>query len=141
MPTVVAACQANYQAHIGDCSGFARAVAAAVGVPLAGLADQIVDVLRAGADGWTVVADGIAAATAATNGQLVIGGLKGSEQAHPDPHGHVVVVVPGPLAHNAYPTAYWGSLRGNPGADKTINWAWTAADRDNVSYAAHDVAG
>ena len=34
MATVVAACQAHYQAHIGDCSGFAEAVATAVGVTL-----------------------------------------------------------------------------------------------------------
>lgn len=137
MPTVVEACQANYQAHIGDCNGFARAVATAVGVALAGNADRITDVLRSAADGWTALADGTAAAAAAANGQLVIGGLKGSEQATPDPHGHVVVVVPGPLAHDAYPTAWWGSLGGNPGQNKTVNWAWTAADRDNVSYAAH----
>jgi hypothetical protein len=24
--------------------------------------------------------------------------------------------------------------------DETINWAWTEADRDNVTYAAHDNA-
>jgi hypothetical protein len=136
-----AACEACYDAHVGDCSGFARAVAQQLGVTLAGLADQIVGVLRAGQDGWTLLPNGTAAAAAAAAGQLVIGGLKGSEQAHPDAHGHVVVVVEGPLAHNAYPTAYWGSLGGNPAKDKTINWAWTAADRDKVSYAAHDIAG
>ena len=125
MPTVVEACAANYQAHIGDCSGFADAVAKAVGVGLTGNADTITDTLRAGADGWTVLADGVAAATAATAGKLVIGGLKGSEQATPDAHGHVVVVVPGPLNRGKYPTAWWGSLGGSPGKNQTINWAWT----------------
>jgi hypothetical protein len=138
---VISACTANYAAHTGDCSGFARAVAAACGVALAGNADQIVNVLRGDSGGWTPVSNGLAAAAAAAAGKLVIGGLKGSEQAAPDPHGHVVVVVEGPLAHDAYPTAYWGSLGGNPGAGKTINWAWTVADRDRVSYAAHDITG
>jgi hypothetical protein len=48
--------------------------------------------------------------------------------------------VPGPLAHGKYPTAWWGSLGGSPGQNQTINWAWTEADRDKVSYASHDVA-
>jgi hypothetical protein len=66
-------------------------------------------------------------------------GLRGSEQAHPDAHGHVVVIVDGPLAHDAYPSAYWGKLGGTGAKDKTINWAWTAEDRDRVFYAAHDL--
>ena len=132
------ACEACFDAHAGDCSGFARAVAGQVGVPLQGLADQIIDTIR-GANGWRPLRDGIAAAQSATAGKLVIGGLKGSEQANPDPHGHVVVVVTGPLAHNAYPSAYWGRLGGNGAKDKTINWAWTAEDRDRVSYAERDI--
>ncbi len=138
---VNAACEACYDAHIGDCSGFARAVAQQLGIVLTGMADDIVDILRADQNGWTPLADGSAAAAAAAAGQFVIGGLKGSEQQKPDPHGHVVVVVEGPLARNAYPTAYWGSLGGNPAKDKTVNWAWTTDDRDKVSYAAHDIAG
>lgn len=43
-----------------------------------------------------------------------------------DAHGHVVVVVPGTLAHGRYPSAWWGSLGGSPG-------------RDHVSYAAHSL--
>ncbi len=140
MPSVLEACEANYQAHIGDCSGFADAVAKAVGVNLTGNADTITDTLRSGADGWTTLTDGAAAAAAAGEGKLVIGGLKGSEQANPDPHGHVVVVVPGPLNRGKYPTAWWGSLGGSPAKNQTINWAWTEADRDKVSYAAHDTA-
>lgn len=58
------ACAACLPAHEHDCSGFARAVAATLGVTLAGLADEIVDLLRHGA-GWQPVADGPAAATAA----------------------------------------------------------------------------
>jgi hypothetical protein len=132
------ACEACFEAHKGDCSGFARAVADKLEVTLQGLADQIVDSLRAG-QGWTPLPDGIAAAKSAHDGKLVMAGLRGSEQAHPDAHGHVVVIVDGPLAHDAYPSAYWGKLGGTGAKDKTINWAWTAEDRDRVFYAAHDL--
>ena len=132
------ACEACFDAHKNDCSGFARAVAEQLGVTLVGLADQIVDTLRGGGE-WTPLDDGVAAAASARDGKLVVAGLKGSEQAHPDAHGHVVVVVDGPLAHDKYPSAYWGRLGGVGDKDKTINWAWTADDRDKVSYAAHDI--
>jgi hypothetical protein len=55
---VVAACEANYPVNIADCNAFACAVAAAVGVTLSGNANAMTDILRAGADGWTVLADG-----------------------------------------------------------------------------------
>jgi hypothetical protein len=140
MPTVVQACEANFQANKTACNFFVEAVGKAVGVTITGNADEITNVLRAGTNGWSVLANGVAAAAAAGQGKLVVGGLKGSQQARPDPHGHVVVVVPGPLAHGKYPTAWWGSLGGSPGQNQTINWAWTEADRDKVSYASHDVA-
>jgi len=136
---VIAACEACYAANIGDCSAFARAVAGQLGVTLIGIADQIVDTLRTSPD-WKPLGDGVAAAQGAKDGYLVIGGLKGAEQAVPNAHGHVVVVVNGPLAHDAYPTAYWGSLGGQPGKDQTLNWAWTEADRDHVAYAQHALA-
>ena len=133
------ACEACFDAHSGDCSGFARAVAQQLGVTLTGLANDIVDTIRGGAP-WTVLADGIAASQQATAGKLIIGGLKGSEQANPDPHGHVVVVVAGqPLAHGLYPFAYWGKLGGVGDKDQTVNWAWNVNDRDKVTYAAHDI--
>ena len=131
-------CETCFEAHKSDCSGFARAVADELGVTLQGLADQIVETLRNGA-GWTPLKDGVAAAQSAKAGKLVIAGLKGSEQAHPDAHGHVVVVVDGPLNRNAYPSAYWGRLGAVGEKNKTINWAWTAEDRDHVSYAEHDL--
>jgi hypothetical protein len=133
------ACEREYDAHKGDCSGFARAVGAEVGVPIAGLADQMVNMLRAGG-AWRPIADGPAAAARARAGKLVLAGLRGDEQFHHSNHGHVVVVVDGPMAHGRYPTAYWGSLGGTPAKFETINWAWTDHDRDRVSYAEHDVA-
>lgn len=132
------ACEACFDAHENDCSGFARTVASQLQVQLNGLADQIVDTIRGG-NGWRPLPNGIGAASSAAAGRLVIGGLKGSEQTNPDPHGHVVVVVAGPLAHDAYPSAYWGRLGGGGAKDKTINWAWREGDRDRVSYAEHDI--
>ena len=132
------ACEACFEAHADDCSGFARAVADQLGVPLSGLANDIIDTIRGGR-GWVPLADGVDAAQAAKDGKFVIGGLKGSDQAARSPHGHVVVVVAGPLAHGAYPSAYWGRLGGGGRMDMTVNWAWNAADRDRVFYAGHEI--
>jgi hypothetical protein len=65
---------------------------------------------------------------------LVIGGLRGDEQQVPSQHGHAVVVVSGPLAKDAYPTAYWGTLGGAGERAKTTNWAWKSVDRDKVIF-------
>jgi len=132
------ACEACFDANKSDCSGFARAVGARIGVPLSGLANDIVDTISGG-NGWVPLADGVEAAQAAEDGKFVVGGLKGSDQATPDLHGHVVVVVAGPLAHGAYPSAYWGRLDSVGRKDTTINWAWNTADRDNVFYAEHAI--
>jgi hypothetical protein len=132
------ACEACFDAHSGDCSGFARAVSSRLGVQMSGLADQMVDAIR-DENAWRPLPNGIAAAQSAADRKLVIGGLKGSEQTNPDRHGHVVVVVTGPLAHDAYPSAYWGKLGGVGAKNKTTNWAWRAEDRDHVSYAEHDI--
>jgi len=132
------ACEVCFDAHKADCSGFARTVAKELGITLDGLADQIVDTLRMG-QRWTPLPDGAAAAESAAKGKLVIGGLKGSEQTHPEPHGHVVVVVDGPLNREKYPTAYWGKLNGIGKKHETINWAWAPEDRDKVSYAEHEI--
>ena len=102
-----------------------------MGITLTGMANDIVDQIQASP--WTLLADGIAAKAQADAGSFVIGGLKDN------PHGHVVVVVQGPIdpIHDKYPTAYWGSIRGAQFAarDKTVNWAWDASDRDSVIYA------
>src|SRR5579864_3271239 len=128
-------CEANFIAHSDDCSGFVRAVAAQLGVTLDGLANKIVDTIRTDPQ-WTRLTGGVAANQAAADGKLVIGGLKGSEQAHPDEHGHVVVVVEGPLNRGKYPSACWGKLGGVGAKDQTVNWAWNQQDRDKVTYAA-----
>ena len=76
------ACEACFDAHAHDCSGFVKAVASQLGVELDGLANEIVDTIRSG-NGWTPLRNGVAAADSAAGGKLVIGGLKGSEQANP----------------------------------------------------------
>ena len=123
---VVAACEKWWSQYKGDCSGFVKAVAKVLGVPLTGLADDIVDEIKL--PPWMLLGSGVEAAQKASLG-LVIGALKAT------PHGHVVVVVPGALAHGKYPTAYWGTLNGTGRQNATINWAWDARHRDKVVYA------
>jgi hypothetical protein len=133
------ACVACFPTFKSDCSGFAKDVAQHLGVSLDGMADDIVQTLRNGGT-WTRLTDGAAAAQAASDGKLVLGGLKGGELRHPQQHGHIVVVVSGDLNRGKYPHAYWGQLGGVGQQDQTINWAWTEDDRDHVTYAAHDLA-
>ena len=137
---IIKICEANWDAHKSDCSGFVKAVAAELEVStfLPGdNANVIVDKLHAATD-WAALSpgDGLAAKAQADAGLLVVGGLKGSDQVNPDLHGHVVVVIAGPLdsIHGKYPTAYWGQLNGVGAKAETINWAWRAGDRENVRY-------
>jgi hypothetical protein len=125
--TIIDACEANFDAYTSDCSGFLKAVASALGIQMTGMADDIVEEIQTAP--WTRLPDGIAAKTQADQGFFVVGGLQDT------PHGHVVVVVQGPLAHGLYPTAYWGRLGATGMKNTTINWAWNAADRDRVTYA------
>src|SRR6185312_14288840 len=136
--TVRDACDACFEEHKADCSGFVRAVAAKIGITVQGLANEIVDALRAG-DPWRPLPDGVAAAASAAAGKFVVGGLRGDEQFEHSNHGHVVVVVAGPLAHGRYPSAYWGRLGGVGSEFQTINWAWNDHDRDRITYAERDL--
>jgi len=135
---IIDACEAEWDAHESDCSGFAKAVGIRLGVTLTGMADDIVDEIQQAP--WTPVADGPAAAAQAAQGRFVIAGLKGQDQQAPDPHGHVVVIVQGQLAQGLYPTAYWGRLGGVGKKDTTLNWAWRQGDRDHIVYGVIDTA-
>jgi hypothetical protein len=137
---VASSCVKNYHAHTGDCSGFVKAVSADLGVTLSGMANDIVKVLQSGSGGWRSISGGSAALASAKAGKLVVAGMLGSQQASPDAHGHVVVVVSGPMVNGKYPSAYWGSLGGPPGYFRTLNYSWTTQDRDRISYAEHDLA-
>lgn len=76
---------------------------------------------------------GAGARAKALAGKFVVGGLKAAG------HGHVVVVVAGPLSHGKYPTAYWGSLGGIAKKNTTVNWSWNKTDRDKVIYAYRNI--
>lgn len=130
---IIDICEQNWDAHKSDCSGFVKAVATALGVTLTGLANDIVGEIQG--DQWVTLANGVAAKANADQGFFVIGGLAGADHMPPQEHGHVVVVVTGPLAHDLYPAAYWGSLGSVGMKDQTINYAWNAESRDKVIYA------
>ncbi len=134
---IIAACEEEWESYADDCSGFVRAVAGRLGLPMQGNANDIVDTIQA--PNWLRLADGPDAARKASDGLFVVAGLKGGDQSKPQPHGHVVIVVAGMLDRGRYPVAYWGSLGGVGAKARTINWAWLAADRDRVVYAARAV--
>jgi len=127
MFTVIKACEARWDAYKDDCSGFVKAVATEVGITLTGQANDIVDQMQRLP--WKVLKSGREAEEHARLNFFVLGGLKATG------HGHVVVVIPGPLNREMYPMAYWGRLGGQGRKATTINWSWNQIDRDNVTYA------
>ena len=134
---IIAVCQAQITRYPNDCAGFVRAVAQACGVPLTGSANLIVNSLGAGRR----ISDGLHAKQAAANGDLVIAGVSATG------HGHVVIVVEGPLNRGKYPYCFWGQYHGlkygkteyNIGFTRghgTLNYAFGESTRDSVMYAA-----
>jgi len=134
---IIDTCEANFDANADNCSGFVKAVSTDFSVTLTGQADDIVDQIQT-AD-WQQLADGVEAKAKADDGWLVVGGLKGGENVPPQSHGHVVIVVSGPLAHDLYPSGYWGKLGSTGKKNTTINWAWNTDSRDKVIYSAVQV--
>lgn len=136
---IVAACKREWPTNKTDCNKFAKAVAAHFGVVLSGDADSIVRQMSG--PGWTLLADGKAAAAEAKAGKLVLGGLKAADLG--SAHGHIVIVVDGVPEQGKYPIGYWGSLnpaiRDNGGLGKGINWSFDKSSRDKVVYAARTV--
>ena len=127
-------------ANADNCNLFAVAVAQRFDVALRGTADQIMETVT-GADWTQHGTDGKVASQAAQAGALVVGGM--TSQALGDAHGHVVIVVAGPLNRDKYPTAYWGSqnaaIRPAGALGTTINFSFSVADRDKVIYASRSV--
>jgi|GEM_PF-575932 len=132
---IIQTCQSDWDAHKDDCSGFAKAVATALGVTITGLADDIYGEIQ-GPD-WTPIPDGPSAKEKADDGWFVLAALTGAQHVPPQSHGHVAVVVSGPLdpTHNQYPTGYWGQLGGVGMEDTPLNYAWNNASIGSVIYA------
>jgi len=131
---IINICEAKFDANADNCSGFVKAVSIELSVALSGQADDIVSQIQSG--DWQQLADGIEAKTKADDGWLVVGGLQGAQNLPPQSHGHVAIVVSGPLAHGRYPSGYWGKLGSTGKKNTTINWAWNTDSRDKVIYAA-----
>jgi hypothetical protein len=132
---IIEICNDQWPAQKSNCSGFVEAVAKVLGVTLTGVADDIYTQIQS--QGWTAIPDGVSAKAAADSGLFVIAALTGDQEVPPQVHGHVCVVVSGPLddVHNKYPTGYWGSLGGVGCEMTTLNYAWNVASRDLVQYA------
>jgi hypothetical protein len=122
---IIALCQSNFSFFPNNCSGFVSVVAEKCGVLLAGDANSICNSIKSAADR---LLNGIDAARRAAAGDLVIGGYPAAG------HGHVVVVVDGPLTHGKYPYAFWGQYRGLTAFGKTINVGFTRG-HGGINYA------
>lgn len=119
-------CEAEWDKWKSDCSGFVKAVAQDIGVPLSGQANDIVDFLEQSVAWEKLGTDGAAAIRYATMDYFVIAGLKAS------PNGHIAVVVKSPP--QVYPVGYWGRLGSAGRKNTTLNWSWTHADLAKVRY-------
>jgi hypothetical protein len=134
---IIALCQKHIVAFGNDCSGFAKAVASDCGVLLAGDANQIVDLIE---HDWDCLDDGADARDAAMRGLFVVGGAQAKG------HGHVVIVVAGPMSHgHKYPYCFWGSYKSLAILGETVNigfsrghgclnYAFGPGTRDKVIY-------
>ncbi|MDI3262572.1 MAG: hypothetical protein QJR11_07160 [Fulvimonas sp.] len=134
MADVKAACEKHWDRWKGDCSGFVRAVAGELGVPLTGTANAMVDAMARQGGVWQSLGhDGMQATRYANQGFFVVAGLKSTA------HGHVAVIVPSASA--GYPFGYWGRLGGVGRKNTAINWAWNHQDLPRVEYFARQVGG
>lgn len=130
---IVRACEKHWSAWSGDCSGFVKAVAKELGLPLPSIqANGLVDHIQQLP--WRKLASGVEAAQQAKLGKLVLAGHKSS------PNGHVVIVVPGGLAKGKYPVAYWGSLGGQGRKYTTLNYSFPTTQRDQLVYACRNAS-
>ncbi len=128
---IFALAEASWDANKTDCSGFVRAVALAAGVPLGGMANNLVDYWNA-APGWIKLGNkSFLASQMAEQGYLVVAGEKHT------PHGHVVVVVPG--SEHGHAMGYWGQLHRIGLRDASLSKAWRPADLKKVQYFAFPV--
>lgn len=144
---IVDACKAVWNsefikgmANKNNCSGFVKAVAKRLGIPLpeTANADGITDAV---ANDWTAVASGTEAARLAASGSFVLAVLKAADHKPSRNNGHVAIVVSGTLYKRQYPVVWGGSIGGAQSqGDKSVGEVWNNADRDNVRYYAYATA-
>jgi hypothetical protein len=116
-----------------NCSGFLRSVAHRLNkTTFGGQADDMIQYIR---NNWTPVDTGSDAAAWAAQGALVVAGLKGSEHKPKRGHGHVAVIVPGPIYRGKYPLCWSGSTgTAQSRGTKSVGLVWAPQDRDEVTY-------
>lgn len=123
-----------------NCSGFVKAVAKELGIPLPETADAngIANLVK---KDWKKVESGSAAAQLAGTGAFVLAVLQGSEHKPARINGHVAIVVSGKLYKNKYPSVWGGSIGGAQSqGEKTVGEVWNTTDRDSVEYYAYGMA-
>lgn len=117
-----------------NCSGFVKAVAKELGVPIpeTANADGIMDAV---AKNWKQVTSGAEAASLASTGAVVLAGLKGGSHQPARQNGHVAIVISGKLYKEKYPPVWGGSTGGAQSqGEKTVGEVWNRTDRDKVAY-------
>lgn len=120
-----------------NCSGFVKAVAKKLGIPLPETADAD-GIAAVVSSGWARVPSGGEAARLASMGSFVLAVLKGGEHVPPRNNGHVAIVVSGELYRHQYPKVWGGSI-GNAQSqgEKSVGEVWNRVDRDSVKYFVH----
>jgi len=125
-----------------NCSGFIKAVAKELGVPLSETADadDIVEEIDVSPK-WKKLSSGKDAAAQAALGNFVVAGLKAKDHKPARNHGHVVVIVTRDLYRDTYPMCWGGSMgAAQSQGTKSVGEVWNRADRDQVSYFGYNVA-
>jgi hypothetical protein len=137
---VIDACEAVWKANSTDCNHFLKAVAQTLGVTFFDaswnanrIVDELMRVATYSPSRWQALASANDARAAAEAGNFVVAGTRGSDTG--DVHGHVAVVVAGPMHPTRHvPHGYWGRLGGVGAKNCTLNWAWLVKDLSALKY-------
>ncbi len=130
------ACKERFKKYSGDCSGFLKSVAQDLNIELPQVQADGIIVYLENSGNWEEVRSGAVAVQIAENGVLVIAGLKSEDFFENRPsHGHVAIVVQGPLYKGNYPKVWaGGSARGRSRGALTVGETWPINSRDLVKY-------
>jgi hypothetical protein len=122
-----------WSANKNDCNHFLKAVSDRLGLghfEKSWDANRIVDVLMMATSqptNWKALASADAARADAEAGYFVVAGTRGPDIG--EVHGHVAVVVAGPMNPARHvPHGYWGRLGGVGARNCTLNYAWRSTD-------------